>query len=127
MPDHQKIITAISSFINGGDTSDIKMLKDVLHKDFRVSSNNFMGSPGVMLISREQYLSNIQTGVFGGVPRKISIESIDQNDSIAMVKLRLESSENHFVSYNLLVLDTDGCWKVIDNLAVVEAREVVRG
>lgn len=127
MPDNQKIITAISSFIKGGDTSDIKLLNDVLHKDFRVSSNNFMGNPGVTLISKEQYLSKIQTGVFGGVPRKMSIESINQNNSIAMVKLRLESSENYFVSYNLLVLDTDGCWKVIDNLAVVEAKEVVRG
>ncbi|MDP3467624.1 MAG: nuclear transport factor 2 family protein [Daejeonella sp.] len=87
MPDHQKIIAAISSFINGRDTSDIKMLKDVLHKDFRVSSNNFMGSPGAMLISRVQYLPNIQKGVFGGVQRKMTIESIDQNNSIAMVKL----------------------------------------
>jgi len=127
MPDHQKIITAISSFIKRGDTSDIKLLNDVLHKDFRVSSNNFMRNPGVRLISREQYLSNIQKGVFGGVQRKMTIESIDQNNSIATVKLRLESSENYFVSYNLLVLDTDGYWKVIDNLAVVEAREVVMG
>ncbi len=56
-----------------------------------------MGNPGVTLISKEQYLSKIQTGVFGVLQRKMSIESIDRNNSIAMVKLRLESSENYFV------------------------------
>lgn len=39
MPDNQKIINAITSFLIGGDTSNIKMLSDVLHKDFRLSSD----------------------------------------------------------------------------------------
>jgi hypothetical protein len=41
------------------------------------------------------------------------------SETIASVKLRLESSENHFISYNSLVLDTDNEWKIINNLAVV--------
>ncbi len=40
-----------------------------------------------------------------------------------MVKLRLESSENFFVSYNSLVIDIDNAWKLINNLAVVEAKQ----
>jgi hypothetical protein len=51
------------------------------------------------------------------------VESIDESDSIAMVKLRLESAENYFVSYNSLVLDTDDEWKLINNLAVVEPKK----
>jgi hypothetical protein len=39
------------------------------------------------------------------------------------VKLRLESAENHFISYNSMILDTDDEWKIINNLAVVEAKK----
>jgi hypothetical protein len=53
----------------------------------------------------------------------MTIENIDMNETIALVKLRLESSENYFVSYNSLVLDTDNEWKIINNLAVVEAKK----
>jgi len=82
-----------------------------------------MGTPGVTIIDKQKYLSNIKEGVFGGLPRKMIVESIDESDSIAMVKLRLESAENYFVSYNSLVLDTDDEWKLINNLAVVEQKE----
>jgi hypothetical protein len=53
----------------------------------------------------------------------MTIESIDESETIAMVKLRLESSKNYFVSYNSLILDTDNVWKLINNLAVVEAKK----
>ena len=119
----EKIKQAITDFVRGGDTSDTVLLDKVLHKDFRVISHGFMGTSGVTLIDKEKYLSNIRAGIFGGLQRKMSIESIDESESIAMVKLRLESSENDFVSYNSLVLDTDNEWKLIDNLAVVEAKK----
>ena len=67
-------------------------------------------------------MQNIASGVFGGLPRKMEIENVDFTETIATVKLRLESAENHFVSYNSLVLDVDGQWKLINNLAVVEAK-----
>ncbi|NEU06901.1 nuclear transport factor 2 family protein [Flavihumibacter sp. R14] len=120
----EKITQALTDFVKGGDNSDVKLLDKVLHKDFRVTNNGFMGTPGVTIIDKKQYLSNIQEGVFGGLPRKMTIETIDENETIAMVKLRLESSENYFVSYNSLVLDIDDEWKIINNLAVVEAKKI---
>lgn len=118
-----KIIQAITDFVKGGDTSNVELLDKVLHAEFKVASNRFMGNPGVAMIDKQHYLSNIQAGVFGGLPRTMIIESVDETDSIAQVKLRLESEENQFVSYNSLVLDTDGEWKLIYNLAVVEAKK----
>jgi hypothetical protein len=119
----EKINQAITHFVKGGDTSDVQLLDKVLHPDFRVTNNGFMGTPGITIIDKQKYLSNIKEGVFGGLPRKMIVESIDESDSIAMVKLRLESAENYFVSYNSLVLDTDDEWKLINNLAVVEPKE----
>jgi hypothetical protein len=123
MTTREKIVQAITNFVRGGDNSDAVLLDKILHKDFRVTNNGFMGTSGVTLIDKQKYLSNIRDGIFGGLPRKMTIESIDDRETIAMVKLRLESSENYFVSYNSLVLDTDNEWKLINNLAVVEAKK----
>jgi hypothetical protein len=118
----EKIEQAITNFVKGGDNSDTILLDRVLHKDFRVTNNGFMGTSGVTIIDKQKYLSNIKAGIFGGLPRIMKIENIDDSETIAMVKLRLESSENYFVSYNSLVLDIDNEWKLINNLAVVEAK-----
>ena len=118
----EKIEQAITNFVKGGDNSDLLMLDKILHKDFRVTNNGFMGTSGVTIIDKQKYLANIKAGIFGGLPRKMTLESIDISETIAMIKLRLESSENDFVSYNSMVLDTDNEWKLINNLAVVEAK-----
>jgi hypothetical protein len=81
-----------------------------------------MGTSGITIIDKNEYLTKIKRGVFGGLPRKMKIEEIDQSGIIASVKLRIESSENDFISYNSLVLDTDNEWKLINNLAVVKAK-----
>lgn len=123
MNQKENIQQAITNFVKGGDTSDIKLLEKVLHPEFRVTNNGFMGKPGITIIDRQTYLSNIKAGIFGGLPRTMIIESIDENGSIAMVKLRLESSENYFLSYNSMVLDTDNTWKLINNMAIVDAKQ----
>ncbi len=119
----EKIEQAITNFVRGGDNSDTVLLDKILHKDFRVTNNGFMETSGVTLIDKQKYISNIRDGIFGGLQRTMTIESIDSSETIAMVKIRLESSENYFVSYNSLVLDTDNEWKLINNLAVVEAKK----
>ena len=119
----EKIIQAITNFVKGGDNSDTELLDKILHTEFRVTNNGFMGNAGVTIIDKKTYLENIKNGIFGGLPRKMTIESIEDSETIAMVKLRLESSENYFVSYNSLVLYTDNEWKLINNLAVVEEKK----
>ncbi|WP_445456555.1 nuclear transport factor 2 family protein [Flavobacterium sp. HNIBRBA15423] len=123
MTKREKIELAITNFVRGGDNSDINLLENVLHSSFRVTSNGFMGTSGVTIIDKEQYIANIREGVFGGLPREMKIESIDDFETIAHVKLSLESAENYFISYNSLVLDTDNQWKLISNLAVVKSKK----
>lgn len=123
MEETNKIKQTIIDFVKGGDNSDIEILDKVLHTAFRVTNNGFMGTSGITIIDKNEYLSNIKSGVFGGLPRKMKIEEIDQSGIIASVKLRIESLENDFISYNSLVLDTDNKWKIINNLAVVKAKK----
>ncbi|HJS01695.1 MAG TPA: nuclear transport factor 2 family protein [Flavobacterium sp.] len=123
MTKREKIELAITNFVRGGDNSDVDLLENVLHANFRVTSNDFMGTSGITIISKEQYIANIREGIFGGLPREMKIESIDDFETIAHVKLSLESAENYFISYNSLVLDTDNQWKLISNLAVVKSKK----
>lgn len=123
MKEKAKIKQVIIDFVEGGDNSDIGLLDTVLHKNFRVTNNGFNGTTGVTIIDKKEYLSKIKSGVFGGLPRKMKIEEIDQSGIIASVKLRIESSENNFISYNSLILDTDNKWKIINNLAVVKTKK----
>lgn len=129
MTKREQIELAITAFVKGGDNSDVNLLETILHDDFRVMSSGFMGIPGTTIIDKKKYISNIENGIFGGLPRKMRIERIDDFGTIANVALWLESSENEFVSFNSLVLDVDNRWKIISNLAVVEAnkREEVHG
>lgn len=122
MTDKNKIEQAIIDFVKGGDESNVELLNKVLHQDFIVNSYNFMGTNTVKNISKEEYLSNIREGKFGGKPREMKIESIDISGTIAMIKLHIESSDKFFVTYNSLVLDIDKEWKIINNLAVVESK-----
>ena len=122
MSEKEKVEKAMLDFIRGGDNRDVELLDNVLHHDFRVTNNGFMGKPGVTIIDKQRYLQNIKDGIFGGLPRQVSIEHVDFTKTIAMVKVRLESKENSFVSYNSFVLDTNNQWRLIINLAVVEAK-----
>lgn len=121
MTEIDRIKQTIIDFVKGGDNRDLILLDKVLHKDFRVTNNGFMGTSGITIIDKNEYLNKIKSGVFGGLPRKMKIEEIDQSGIIASVKLRIKSSENNFISYNSLVLDTDDHWKIVNNLAVVKA------
>lgn len=123
MSKSDKIIQSITDFVKGGDNRDLMLLDKVLHAQFRVTNNGYGGKPGVTIIDKQTYLFNIQSGIFGGLARKMNIEIMDESDTIAMVKLRLESAENYFVSYNSVILDIDHEWKLINNLAVVKPRK----
>ena len=60
----EKIKEAITNFVKGGDNSDIELLNKTLHNDFRIRNNGFMGTPGVSIIDKQKYLSNIKVGIF---------------------------------------------------------------
>ena len=36
-----------------------------------------MGTSGITIIDKNEYLNEIKSGVFGGLPRKMEIEQID--------------------------------------------------
>ncbi len=82
-----------------------------------------MGTQGVTIINKNEYLDKVKNEIFGGLLRKMKIESVEQIGIITSVKLRIESSENNFISYNSLVLDAYNRKKIMNNLTVIKAKE----
>ncbi|WP_437397933.1 nuclear transport factor 2 family protein [Flagellimonas lutimaris] len=119
MEQKQVIINAVTKFIKGGDESDIKALKHILHDQFRNVQYGFFGKKGVFVISKSEYIDLIEQKTFGGVPRSMDILQIEVLGNIAMTKVKMESTELKFISYISLILD-DGEWKVIENFPHVE-------
>ncbi len=91
----EKIEQAIINFIRGGDNRDEQLLEKVLHEDFRFTNMNSIKNSEESLCDKPCYLSRIKQGLLGELPRKINIERIDLKDSMAMVKLLLESTESY--------------------------------
>ena len=109
----------ITEFLTAGDLRDVTRLDAVLNPQYRVSVNQFMGSPGVTVIDRASYLGMIKAGKLGGTPREVRFKSVEVVGNLAFVRAELESEELHFD--NLLVLAQDGLgdWTLLSDTPYV--------
>lgn len=116
----EQVVAAINNFVNGGDERNTILLESVLHPDFRVTINRFMGKENVTVITREAYLSMMAEGKIGGEKRTIKILSIDVQDHQAVAKVILTSSTMKFTSNLQFVKDSKGKWLLINDMPLVE-------
>lgn len=115
----QQIQQAIENFIKAGDRSDTFLMEEILHKDYQNIQDGFFDQEGIFIISKEQYIEYIRSKTFGGKPRTISYDSIEQMGNIAIAKLILESKAVRFLS-TIVCIQENGKWKVITNIPVIE-------
>ena len=116
-----KIIQAVNNFVKGGDERNTELLNKVLHPHFRLANDTAAESPADSIVDKTKYLSLIKEKVYGGLPREIIIDQIDEINRIAMVKLFLKSSALTFTSFLSLVADENDEWKILNNLSFIEA------
>jgi hypothetical protein len=117
----KQIQQAIESFLKAGDNSDIILMEEILHKDYQNIQDGFFDQQGIFIISKEQYIDHIRTKTFGGKPRIISFESVEQKGNIAIAQLTLETDIIRFKSTIICVQENEE-WKVITNIPVIEKR-----
>lgn len=116
----QQVEATIQNFVTGGDERNIAILEAVLHPDFRVTINRFMGNDGITVITRESYLSMITSGKIGGEKRSIKIISIDVQDHIAVAKVILMSATLKLTNNLQFIKDSKGNWLLINDMPLVE-------
>ncbi len=120
--DESALKERVSTFIEAGDTRDLSALEEVLHADFRVLVNQFMGGPDVTLINKEAYIGMVRDEKIGGLARSIEFRHLSIHDHTAVVEVHLESEAALFDSFITLVKDQEGQWQVISDAAYFQPK-----
>lgn len=118
----QQIKQTIASFVKGGDTNDKDLLDRVVHPQYQNIQDGFFKDQGIYVFSKGEYLDLVDRKTFGGSPRTIQYESLEQTGNIAIAKVILESAYLKFYSTIVTVFEKDR-WMVISNIPVVETKQ----
>lgn len=120
----KQIKQTIEAFVKGGDTNDKELLDKVVHPAYQNIQDGFFKEKGVYVISKTEYLDLVDKKTFGGSPRTIHYESLEQMGNIAIAKVVLESKYLKFFSTIVSVFESDR-WLVISNIPIVEIKEPI--
>ncbi|XOV65898.1 MAG: nuclear transport factor 2 family protein [Fluviicola sp.] len=118
--DYTLIETTVRGFLKAGDQNDAKSIDTFLDDNYRVVMNQLFGSSAVMVISKDVYLSKIESKEWGGDTRKVTIENIQVNGNTASAKVTQVGSKATFISTMILVQHADGQWKLIGDVPTVK-------
>lgn len=117
----EQIKTAVEAFVKAGDNRDTSVLENILHTDFQNIQDGFFEEKGIFVFSKSDYIELIRTEKFGGSPRSIDYNAIEQIGSIAIVRVKLES--RYLIFHSLIVcVHENGHWKIINNTPTVEIK-----
>lgn len=111
----------IEAFVNAGDNRDVAALDSMLHPTFQNIQDGFFDEKGIFVFSKSDYIELIRTKRFGGSPRSLVINSLEQSDNMAIAQVTLESEYLIFHSLIICVRD-DGHWKIINNTPAIEVK-----
>lgn len=115
------IIQAIHTFVNAADTRNTSVLAAVMHDAYQNIQDGFFEQKGIFIFSKTRYIELIETKRFGGSPRTIKIESIDERGNIAIAKVILESELLCFSS-NITLVNENSEWKVLYNVPSIRKK-----
>ena len=110
------ITAAVLSFATAADNRDVTALEGLLDESFRVVFT-VKGSDEVSTIDRATYLSLLQAGKLGGVPRDVQVSQAASTGALASAKASLTSSAAFFESEYTLV-QRRGQWRLLQDATV---------
>ncbi len=112
---------AIEAFVKAGDNRDVAALESILHPGFQNIQDGFFDEKGIYVFSKSDYIELIRTKRFGGSPRSLIINSIEQSDNMAIAQATLESEYLIFHSFIICIRD-NGDWKIINNTPTIKVK-----
>src|SRR5690606_35835909 len=107
----------IEAFVMGGDTNDLNLLDKAVHAEFQNIQDGFFEEKGIYIFSKSEYLELVAKKTFGGTPRSIHYDSLEQTGNIAIAKVILESAYLKFFSTIICVFEQNN-WRVISNIPI---------
>lgn len=122
----EQIKIVIEDFVKGGDNNDVDLLEKVLHPKFQNIQNGYFTEKGIYVFTKQEYIELVRNKTFGGNPRTIHYENIEQMSNIAIVQVVLESAFLKFHS-TITCVCIDKGWQVINNTPKIEMKETTNG
>lgn len=105
----------LASYINAGDTNDVKKLTPHLHDNFRVTLYDGK-KDAVSILDKSTYISFIETKKFGGYKRTANYESIQFiGNNMVSVKATLTSPGKPTLKNFYSLVKIKGNWLVIQD------------
>ena len=121
-PTTKGVEKTIKQFVQAGDNQDVKTMNELLHNDYRIVMNQVFGSDQITTVSKEMYLSKLESKEWGGDKRACAIQSIEVNDKNAVATVRLVGEKMTMTSQIVLVQTSTGNWLIIEDIPVIEAK-----
>ena len=121
-PTTKGVEKTIKQFVQAGDNQDVKTMNELLHNDYRIVMNQVFGSDQITTVSKEMYLSKLESKEWGGDKRSCAIQSIEVNDKNAVATVRLVGEKMTMTSQIVLVQTSTGNWLIIEDIPVIEAK-----
>lgn len=118
-PENKKITSVIVAFSKAGDVNNAKELSNYLDDNYRVVMNRLFGSKSVSVMSKAEYVEKIETKVFGGDKRVVTVEQIIMNGTTAVAKVVFKGEKATFHSLMTLLKDASGRWLLVSDTPTV--------
>lgn len=116
--EHKNLQRFIQHFVMAVDQQNAQDAAEYLDENFRVILNNQLAQGSTILLNKEQYLTMMRSGKVGGTPRTIEFLFTDIEETMAVIKVKLEGMTRRFITfYNLIKVGDD--WKIISDIPVI--------
>lgn len=116
----KNIEKVIIEFSKAGDENDSKKLETYLDDNYRVVMNRLFGSKEISIMSKSVYLEKIRIKEYGGDKRELAIKNIVINGTTASAQVTFKGTKMTFISLILLIQDSEGNWKLISDMPIIE-------
>ena len=117
--DASGVKTALEAYLHAGDINDVEKLKPYLHADFRVVLYDDK-KDATSTLSKDTYVSFIDTKKFGGYQRSVAYEDIQMIGAhMASVKVTLTSPGKPTLKNFYSLVKVKGKWTVIQDYVIL--------
>lgn len=111
----KRIKEVITAFSEAGDKNDGPALEKHLDDNYRVVMNRMFGSKSVATMDKSTYVENVESKVFGGDKRDLSIKKVLINGNVASALVTFKGTKMTVVSVLVLVKGANGVWKIVSD------------
>lgn len=109
----------VVQFANAIELRDANQLEKLLHENFRVVANQYPTEDKLSILSKEVYLSLINSNKIGGTKYNVKFDYVSVENHSATVITKFQGDKSNMY-LTLLLIQSGGEWQIIEDMALIE-------